>query len=48
MSLGSAVDYPRDMVGYGPNPPHPQWPGGANIAVQFVLNGIKEAFHLPA
>jgi len=26
------------MVGYGPNPPHPQWPGGANIAVQFVLN----------
>src|ERR1700730_1785987 len=38
MSLGSADDYPRDMVGYGPNPPHPQWPGGANIAVQFVLN----------
>lgn len=32
------VDYPRDMVGYGPNPPNPQWPGGANIAVQFVLN----------
>ncbi len=30
--------YPRDMVGYGPNPPHPQWPGEANIAVQFVLN----------
>jgi allantoinase len=38
MSLGSADDYPRDMVGYGPNPPHPRWPGGANIAVQFVLN----------
>jgi allantoinase len=34
----AAGDYPRDMVGYGPNPPHPQWPGGANIAVQFVLN----------
>ncbi len=32
------ADYPRDMVGYGPNPPHPHWPGGANIAVQFVLN----------
>jgi putative urate catabolism protein len=32
------ADYPRDMVGYGPNPPDPQWPGGANIAVQFVLN----------
>jgi putative urate catabolism protein len=31
-------DYPRDMVGYGPNPPHPHWPGEANIAVQFVLN----------
>jgi putative urate catabolism protein len=31
-------DYPRDMVGYGPNPPDPRWPGGANIAVQFVLN----------
>ncbi|MGA5465068.1 allantoinase PuuE [Mycobacterium sp. NPDC050041] len=30
--------YPRDMVGYGANPPDPQWPGGANIAVQFVLN----------
>ncbi|MFI6866981.1 allantoinase PuuE [Nocardia sp. NPDC050406] len=26
------------MVGYGPNPPHPRWPGEANIAVQFVLN----------
>ncbi|MFD0000318.1 allantoinase PuuE [Nocardia sp. NPDC127526] len=32
------LNYPRDMVGYGPNPPHPQWPGDANIAVQFVLN----------
>jgi allantoinase len=32
------VTYPRDMVGYGPNPPNPQWPGGANIAIQFVLN----------
>ena len=30
--------YPRDLVGYGPNPPHAQWPGGARIAVQFVLN----------
>lgn len=32
------LNYPRDMVGYGPNPPHPQWPGKANIAVNFVLN----------
>ncbi|WP_077043381.1 allantoinase PuuE [Rhodococcus sp. MTM3W5.2] len=26
------------MVGYGPTPPDPRWPGGARIAVQFVLN----------
>ena len=30
--------YPRDMAGYGRNPPHAAWPGGARIAVQFVLN----------
>jgi putative urate catabolism protein len=30
--------YPRDLVGYGRNPPHAQWPGNARIAVQFVLN----------
>ena len=30
--------YPRDMVGYGPNPPEANWPGGARIAVQIVLN----------
>jgi allantoinase len=30
--------YPRDLVGYGPRPPHPRWPGGARIALQFVLN----------
>ncbi len=30
--------YPRDLVGYGRNPPHANWPGGARIAVQFVLN----------
>lgn len=30
--------YPRNMQGYGPNPPDAQWPGGANVAVQFVLN----------
>ena len=32
------ADYPRDLVGYGRNPPHPHWPGGRDIAVQFVLN----------
>jgi putative urate catabolism protein len=30
--------YPRDLVGYGRNPPHPQWPGGARLALQLVLN----------
>jgi allantoinase len=30
--------YPRDLVGYGRNPPHAQWPGRAKIALQFVLN----------
>ncbi len=31
-------NYPRDMIGYGAKPPHPQWPGNARIAVQFVIN----------
>jgi allantoinase len=31
-------DYPRDLVGYGRKPPHPQWPGRARVALQFVLN----------
>ena len=30
--------YPRDLVGYGQRPPPTQWPAGARIAVQFVLN----------
>ena len=30
--------YPRDMLGYGQKTPNPKWPGGAYIAVQFVLN----------
>ena len=30
--------YPRDLMGYGPIPPHADWPGGARIAVQVVLN----------
>ncbi|MDZ7822706.1 MAG: allantoinase PuuE [Ahrensia sp.] len=30
--------YPRDMRGYGATPPDPRWPGGAKIAVQFVIN----------
>ncbi len=30
--------YPRDMHGYGAEPPQADWPAGARIAVQFVLN----------
>ncbi|MGR3661867.1 MAG: allantoinase PuuE [Paracoccaceae bacterium] len=30
--------YPRDMRGYGANPPDANWPDGARIAVQFVVN----------
>src|ERR1700682_603118 len=30
--------YPRDLYGYGRNPPDPRWPGDARIAVQFVVN----------
>jgi putative urate catabolism protein len=32
------ADYPRDMIGYGETPPDPRWPGGARLAVQFVIN----------
>jgi len=28
----------RDLVGYGANPPDPKWPGGARVAVNFVMN----------
>jgi len=34
----SPPSYPRDLRGYGRNPPHPHWPGDARVAVQFVLN----------
>ena len=30
--------YPRDLRGYGRRPPHPRWPNGARVVVQFVLN----------
>ena len=30
--------YPRDLAGYGRNPPQPRWPGQARVALQFVLN----------
>jgi allantoinase len=38
MTYDTTAPYPRDLAGYGRNPPHAQWPGNARIAVQFVLN----------
>ena len=29
---------PRDLIGYGGNPPHPHWPGEARVAINFVMN----------
>ena len=29
---------PRDLLGHGATPPDPRWPGGARVAVSFVLN----------
>jgi OHCU decarboxylase len=34
----ATAPYPRDLIGYGRNPPHANWPNGARIAVQFVIN----------
>ena len=36
--MTESLPYPRDMIGYGRTTPDPQWPGGARIAVQFVIN----------
>jgi allantoinase len=33
-----ADTYDRDLVGYGAHPPDPGWPGGARIAINFVMN----------
>lgn len=32
------MTYPRDLKGYAGQPPAVKWPGGARVAVQFVLN----------
>ena len=37
-SSGKSNGYPRDLAGYGASPPKANWPKGARIAVQFVLN----------
>jgi putative urate catabolism protein len=33
-----STSYPRDMIGYGADPPHSHWPGDARLALQFVIN----------
>jgi len=32
------TDYPRDMIGYGANPPAANWPNNARVALNFVIN----------
>ena len=32
------MSYPRDLFGYGRQTPDPRWPGGARLALQFVIN----------
>jgi putative urate catabolism protein len=36
--MGTGTAYPRDMIGYGAQPPHPKWPDRARLALQFVIN----------
>jgi len=36
--MNDASRYPRDMTGYGETPPVANWPNGAQIAVQIVVN----------
>lgn len=36
--LAPGTTYPRDLRGYGPNPPDPRWPNDAKLALSFVLN----------
>jgi putative urate catabolism protein len=38
MSVQDSRGQPRDLIGYGADVPHAQWPNGARIAVQFVIN----------
>jgi allantoinase len=38
MTMAGSPAYPRDLIGYGRHRPDPRWPGGARVAVQFVLN----------
>ena len=38
MNNNSEEQYPRDMIGYGAQPPQADWPGAARVALQFVVN----------
>ena len=38
MTSSAHDGYPRDLIGYGRNPPQANWPDQARVAVQFVLN----------
>ncbi|WP_454688542.1 allantoinase PuuE [Achromobacter aloeverae] len=38
MVYRTQAPYPRDLIGYGKDRPPADWPEGARIAVQFVLN----------
>lgn len=37
-AMTTLENYPRDLKGYGKNPPHPGWPNGARLALQIVMN----------
>ncbi len=36
--MSNSQGYPRDLIGYGNAQPKVNWPNGARVAVQFVLN----------
>jgi len=38
--LAPVTGYPRDLVGYADTPPDPRWPGGARLALNFVIKGL--------
>ncbi|MEO7852513.1 MAG: allantoinase PuuE [Rubrivivax sp.] len=38
MTSSESTRYPRDLRGHGRQPPQARWPGGARVALQFVLN----------
>lgn len=38
MTSGANSGYSRDLIGYAGSAPHARWPGGARVALQFVLN----------